>query len=503
MIPRLLSIAGPLSVYASLAVLIYGLWKARQKFDWLALVPAVASLAASIIFLPAIHRLFFDEDIYINIANNLAHAPVNQVTVMGGPDEIEVSSYYKEPPGWPVLLSLVFLITGRSESVAFWVARILFALAVAAVFHLSCEMIKSRRQAIIAAILFGATPICLWFSVSAGTDIPAALLAILGMWGLVTGNGPLACAGIALAAQTRMELLILVPLVWLLSKIPFKWKATTAGLVAVEIAHVFWVMSVAPVLAQAERVPAAFSPRYVVMNLRSNLAYLFNPYEFFGLTLALAFGIAIYGGWRAARDHHRLIYLPALGLLCIYLFFYAGSFEMNPRYSIQVLAPIAVLSASFMEGRRAILLFAIVLPYTHPYELPGYAQALAADHRMSAEIAAQLSPNDLIVSAQPEMFINQGRRAMNVLFALDHKEKLEEEFGRRKIWYHSGVRTNASDTQDALADGWVKSNFELHLIQLQEASGMRVAFYELLKDIHREAGLRRPFEGESNGGKRR
>ena len=71
MIPRILSIAGPLWVYVSLGILAYGLWQERLKFDWLALIPAFAGLAASAFFLAPIHRLFFDEDFYISIANNL------------------------------------------------------------------------------------------------------------------------------------------------------------------------------------------------------------------------------------------------------------------------------------------------------------------------------------------------------------------------------------------------------------------------------------------------
>src|SRR3990172_7974574 len=179
MLPRILSIAGPLWVYATLAILAAGLWRERRKLEWLAFAPALAGLAASFLFLPPVHRLFFDEDMYINLAMNLARAPVAQLTLLGSPDDIAVSTYYKEPVGWPVLLSLVFLITGPSEAVAFATARILFALAIAAVYHLGRCVTESRNQAVVAAAVFGAGPACFWFSVSAGTDLPAALMAAL------------------------------------------------------------------------------------------------------------------------------------------------------------------------------------------------------------------------------------------------------------------------------------------------------------------------------------
>ena len=499
MIPRILSIASPLWVYASLAVVIYGLWQSRRKFDWLALAPAAAGLAASAFLLTPVHRLFFDEDIYIGIANNLTHAPVNQITLFGGPHDVQASSYYKEPAGWPVFLSLVFLVTGRGETAAFWVARVLYAAAIAAVYHLALEALGTRRQALLASVIFGATPICFWFSVSAGTDIPAALCAALGLWGLIGGNEALAVGGFALAAQTRMELLLLVPLVWLSNKMSFKWRAAAAGLVSIEVVHVVWVMSVAPVLAHAERVGSTFSLGYVWANSKANVTYLFNPYGFFAVMTALMIG-AVYKGRSAPRfQPSGFLAMQAGGILMVYLLFYAGSFDLNPRYSIQMLAPIAVLAASLMKGRLAVLMLSLVLPYTRPYDVPGFAQALISDHRMSVRFAARTDPGDLIVSAEPEVFLNQDRRAMNAVYASERKEKLEEEIRRRKVWYHSGVRTNVENSEEWMADRWVKSNFELHLIDSQEVSGMRTAFYEvLLKPVDREARLRRTLECESD-----
>src|SRR4051812_36916916 len=188
MLLRILSIAGPFWAYATIAVLAYGLFIQRKRLEWLARVPATVGVLASALLLAPIHRLFFDEDIYINVASNLTHAPVNQTTVAGGPRGIEVSTYPKEPAGWPVLLSFAFLPFGASETAAFWFARLLFGLAIAAVYHLARALLPTRMQAVIAAVMFGATPICFWYSVSAGTDMTAASMAVLGMWGMATGN---------------------------------------------------------------------------------------------------------------------------------------------------------------------------------------------------------------------------------------------------------------------------------------------------------------------------
>ena len=76
----------------------------------------------------------------------------------------------------------VNMVAGKGEPTAFFVARLFFALSVAAVYQLARETLETRTQAVTAAILFGATPICFWFSPAAGTDIPTALLAVLGMW---------------------------------------------------------------------------------------------------------------------------------------------------------------------------------------------------------------------------------------------------------------------------------------------------------------------------------
>ena len=502
---RILSLAGPFWVYATIAVLIYGIVRGRNRFDWLALAVGAGALLATAFSLPSGHRLFLDEDIYINVASNLTRAPVNQVTVVGGPDEIQVSTYNKEPVGWPVLLSFAFLIGGRSETIAFWFARLLFALAVAALYQLAREFMHTRRQALLAAILFGATPVCLWYSVSTGTDMPAALMGILGMWGLLTGNGPLAAAGFAFAAQTRLELLAFIPLVWLSPKISLKWKIGAAALVLAEIVHVVWLMSVAPVLKRAGEVSSAFGLRYVGRNLLDNLKYFFDPFGF-PVVVSVFVAVFLWKKVRRPRAEVDLLIIWIFGLFAVYLCFFAGSFEMNPRYSIQIVAPMTVMAASLATRPVwiAALLLSAMIPATHRNETTPYFKALEMDHRLSAQFASRLNPGDLIVSGAQEIFINHGRSAMSAPFASTGKIAFEEEIRKHgRVWYHAGVRANIPNTEEGLADRWVKSKFELRLIDSHEINGYTIAFYELLlKRVDREARHTSALPGERGGGDR-
>ena len=238
MIPQILSIVAPLVAYTTLTLVVCGIYRERAKFDRWTLIVVACALAAAFAFRPFEHLLFFDEDIYTNIASNLAHTPVAQLTLYGSVGDPRVSTYYKEPAGYPVLLSLVFLFTGTSEFVAFVVARFLFAAAAAAMYQLARDIFATRSQSIAAAVLFAAVPASFAYSSSAGKDLSASLFSFLGMWGVVAGNGMLAAAALAYAAQTRMELIVLIPLLLIVPKITVRWKLGGVALVIGQVLHI-------------------------------------------------------------------------------------------------------------------------------------------------------------------------------------------------------------------------------------------------------------------------
>jgi len=112
--------------------------------------------------------------------------------------------------------------------------------------------------------------------------------------------------------------------------------------------------------------------------------------------------------------------------------------------------------------------------------VPRPPRAHRIDHELSVQFASGLGSNDLVVSPEPEAFLNQGVKAMNAVFVSELKDELEAQLrSGGKAWYHVGVRTNDTDSREGRADRWVKSNFELHLIESHEIRGMRIAFYDV------------------------
>ena len=484
MLLGILSIAGPVFSYVSLALVAWGIYRQRQNLDRWALLPAGIGFFFSILFIPNVHRLFFDEDIYINMASNLSHAPIAQLTLLGGPNKIEASTYYKEPPGFPILLSLAFLGSGPTETAAFLMARILYAATLAAFFLLASRIFQDRKLAFGATLLFGGTSVLFRFSASAGTDMAAVLFSILGVWGMVANEGLLAASALAMAAQVRLEMIVLLLLLVLAQAVSKQWKVLGLVLVGGEVLHLIWVFSIAPQLAKAEAVTNAFSASYMVGNFIGDLRYLFNPLLFpIGISVLAAAAFARRRGNACFSGTPLKLWIGLLGI--VYLLFYKGSFLVNPRYAIQILAPLVLLAFRVSANRyiAAAALGTLALTYVPASDSSDYVSVLASDHRVALHWAARLGGSDLVVSTEPEIFLNYGIQAMNAVFASGRESLMEEQLQKyRKVWYYSGVRTNVEGTEQWAADQWIKAHFDLRLAESDAIGGFTSRIYEVSRN---------------------
>ena len=131
---------------------------------------------------PRTNRIFYDEQIYQNIGQNLADSRRAQMCNDGAVDDgrLQCSSgeYNKQPYAYPHLLSLAYRVFGVGTAPAFVVNAVAMGLSVCFVYLLVAILFSDRVAAFFAALLLALTPQQLVWSATAAVE-PSASVACL------------------------------------------------------------------------------------------------------------------------------------------------------------------------------------------------------------------------------------------------------------------------------------------------------------------------------------
>jgi len=410
------------------------------------LLVILLALALRLFLPPGDHRLFFDEDLYLNLGQNISKLGLAQNSQFG---ETFYGNYKnftpylnKETNGFPFLVSLIFSVFGVQESAVFLVLKILGGLMVIPVFGIGLLMF-GESVGIWAALLFALLPLHIYWSASASSEPACAFFAAwAGFLPLLmtrhreTALKIAAVAVLAFAIQCRIEGVILViPVLVILAVNPCKLKFSQllglGGLLLFLIfpyllhfnyvRHMDWEASSGQKMAL----------RYVELNLGPNLQFFWANRQFPLLyTLLLLLGIL------AGINKYRLKNTFALAVWALtffipYLFFYAGSYKwgVNVRFAVFLLAPLTVLAASglvrllerleniFPRARIStmalLVIFLQFIPLINqartPYEDCWDARA---EHRFVTEFCRELPENCFVVTSAPAVVLLTGKGAV-------------------------------------------------------------------------------------------
>jgi 4-amino-4-deoxy-L-arabinose transferase-like glycosyltransferase len=144
----------------------------QNKHLLLLILIAILGILSTSFLAPRIHRIFYDEDIYNDIAQNIAH---NKKAVMSNEgyyenNELQViaEEYNKQPPAYPYLISVIFRILGTNELFTFILNNIIFGLTIIVIFLISFLLFKDIFASFIACLSYIVIPINLqWFNTCA------------------------------------------------------------------------------------------------------------------------------------------------------------------------------------------------------------------------------------------------------------------------------------------------------------------------------------------------
>ena len=417
---------------------------ALARVEWTAVrrdAPIVAPVIAlgvclTVFVAPRTNRIFYDEQIYQSIGQNLSDMRLAQVcsdgTVESGRLRCAYGEYNKQPYAYPHILSLGYRVFGVHEGVAFAVNAVAMALSIAGVFMLVLALFEDRTAAFCGSLLFALIPQQIVWSATAAVEPTAslgALAAVLASAWYSRSGGGLALAALAVvsayAIQFRPESLLVLPIVAAVAwprlgldlQRPRGWWGAVLFLAlgAIHLGHLFAVRNI----AWGTEGPR-FSWTYVAGNFAANGRFYLGDERFPVIVTVLAV-IGLAGAVR--RRERWLMAAYFLAFFGIDLAFYAGSYNYGAdvRYSLMTYPPIAVLAGtgaaaiSRAIARRApalpataaiatVLLFQFLLYTPSIRAIPEEAWAARADVRFAKEFAAHLPADSYVLTQNPGMF---------------------------------------------------------------------------------------------------
>jgi hypothetical protein len=460
----------------------------------LALLIALSGTLMAMFVAPRTHRIFYDEDIYLNIGQNIANLKkagmCNEGKNFYGDYQCSQLEYNKEPNGWPYLLSLLFRITRPSHLAGFVTNNFSWGLSALVVFFTGFFLFRSETAGLFGALLFALIPEGLRWSNTAAVEPSAAFftgLALLAVILFVQNPGMrtlfLAAVFLPFAFQFRPESGMIVLPAGLLIMFMAPRELTKARfygglllLIALSVPHFIHLYAVRQEGWGASGAVSKFALQYVEANFRANFWFYVKDRRFPPLfTLLFLGGIGI--PMLKTRDHEKDVTTHGAGAATcsfflkeklvvglwfllfwgIFLFFYAGSYNYGAdvRFSLVSYIPLSVLGGFgaaalskwcmdkfniewIHSGLTLLILicFLSFLPYIRA--VTQEAWDARADHKYAEIMANYLPPHSLVLTHNPNMFLIWGKNAAQASMATYNLDQLKNLFQQYPdgIYFH-------------------------------------------------------------------
>ncbi|MCX5829791.1 MAG: glycosyltransferase family 39 protein [Deltaproteobacteria bacterium] len=428
----------------------------------------VAAFSAVYFLSPQIHRLFYDEDIYTNIGQNIAYlnraAMCNYGIFDYGDYQGNWMEYNKDPNGWPFLVSLVFQAFGVNEAYVFLLNNLIFTGSVFIVYLIVRRLTDRFFPALLGALVYAIIPHNLIWSNTAVAEPAAAFFGGLTALFLVSYlrsqkeihfylfalTLPLACqmrpeSGL-IAIWAAITILVLSPKTLLKRHV---WALGSLSVLFL-MPHVFHLYAMSGHSWGAEG--AKFSTDFFLSNLRVNGPYYLNNEQFpVMITILTLMGCLVGKGIR----RWMAVILAWLVLFWgIFLFFYAGSYRFGTdvRFALVTFMPMAILAGLgggvfmewFVKKRYAGALIVLVLLFSWLSFLPMIrtvgqeAWAARFDHWYAREFAKKIPNRSIVLTHNPSMFLLWGQSAIQSHVGLKDPELVRQLMDRYpgQVYFH-------------------------------------------------------------------
>jgi hypothetical protein len=494
------------------------------------IIIAVFGLVLTMFVAPRTHRIFFDEDIYINIGQNMACLNKAGFCINGensyGEYFCHQFEYNKEPYGWPFLISLVFRLFGVSYLPCFLLNNFIWMFSILLVFLISFILFDNMKAGLFGALIFACIPEGLLWSNTAAIEPSAMFMGGVAVFAvLLFVHNPdhktlfLCAVLLPFTFQFRPESMMLSLPAFLIvifhaprelvNRRTYLFLILFSILISPHIIHLISVRHEDWGATDGLK----FSFDFFKNNFRVNALFyienekfpvLFTLFFFLGIILPLPHLSQNGGMQHQGKNFHwkaKCIALTWFMLFWgIFLFFYAGNYKYGAdvRFSMVSYIPVAVLAGYGVAAvcgkilkatgfRHASTAACILILFCFTGFLP-HVRAVAqesciarADHDFAEEISRKLPLNSLVLTHNPNMFLVWGKNAAQVTFAANDAEMMNYFFQKYTggVFFHFNFWCTVDDpVQGAFCNEILKKYTTEKIIEHQE-NGRKFTLYKL------------------------
>lgn len=483
----------------------------NRRDAWRLSILAAAAVALTLLVAPRTNRIYYDEQIYQSVGQNLADLRLAQMcndgTVEYGRLQCWFGEYNKQPYAYPHLLSVLYRMFGVSETIAFRFNAIVAAMTAVGVYLLVFMVFADRSAAFFAGLVILLMPEQILWSATAAVEPSASLAcvaALLFAAALRDSGSTVALAATAVvtayAVQFRAESCVIVPVVALMAwrglssdefRRPRLWAVglLAFALVFVHLGHLFAIRN-----EHWGTTDVRLSLQYVLGNLRVN-GWFYIRDERFPVLFTILAGIGMLG--RRFLMERLLFAAYLLVFFVVFLLFYAGSYNYGAdvRYSLMTFPPLAVLGgvgvsslvsriAMGLSGKPAIRFATAVLVFLWlPYAplvraTTEEAWAARADVKFAASVARELGPHAYVLTHNPGMFHIWGINAGQMSNIVANPQQLDFLTLRyRDVYLHWNFWCNVQDNQQRSFCAQAIANKPVEMVREYRERDQHFAFY--------------------------
>ncbi|NTV23315.1 MAG: glycosyltransferase family 39 protein [Nanoarchaeota archaeon] len=454
---------------------------------------------------PQVHRILYDEDIYLNIGQTISTNGKACLCDFGTPDNCIYCIDNKEPSGWPSLLSVFFKLFGAKEQIAFTLSILLNSFSVILVFLIAYLLYHKESIALYSALVLSLLRTHIEWSSTVSADAVSMFfncLAILALLIYLRKQNWKTLGffifSVVYASQIRPESFLIFMLAGILLLLHARKIYTELFTPRLLIFLVILLLLIFPNVMHLKNASnedwgagekengEKFGTKYIAYNLKTNLSYFVenNRFSLIFTILALvglALSLRYYLGNTAFMLSWELLYFT------IFILFYAGSFNygMDVRFAINLFPPVSIfcgvslaklesMISSFRSSRKAYITVAIkliiivtiallVLPQLK--EMPK-REISAYDSMLSHDFAIQqvntLPKDSMFITHVPSMILINGGNAFQA--NLYHKNEFVKQIfsNYTHVYWYEGFWCMHDPHQRDNICSYLKKNYVLY-----------------------------------------